>query len=100
MSNYPNNIDSNQNLFTLHDSLRLTLAEDYNPGDVVLYTTGDPNVFANFPQIGYITLTDQCNDAEFKAISFSYSSTTLVSSTSFTFNDIQVLPNSSNIAKP
>jgi PKD repeat protein len=100
MSNYPTSIDNDQNLFTLHDSLRLTLAEDYNPGDAVLYVTGDPLVFAKFPQIGYITLTEQCSDPEYRAISLSYSSTTLVNTTLFTFNGIQLLTGSPSVSKP
>lgn len=73
-SNYPNEFDDNQNLFEVHDSLRLRLVEDYNPGDTSIIAEGDPNIVAKFPTSGKITLTEQCSDIDLRAISFYYSS--------------------------
>jgi PKD repeat protein len=99
MSNYPTSIDNDQNLFTLHDSLRLTLSEDYLPGDTILYVEGDPDVYLRFPTIGYITLTEQCSDPEFRAISFSYSSKSVISDTLYSFGGIKLL-SASDVEKP
>ena len=43
LSNYPYDFDNNQNLYVVHDYLRLKLAEDYNPGDVRI-TVYDNNI--------------------------------------------------------
>lgn len=99
MSNYPTNIDDDQNLFTLHDSLRLTLSEDYHPGDTILYVEGDLDVYLKFPTIGYITLTEQCSDPEFRAISLSYSSKSIISDTLYSFDGIEILSNSQSVEK-
>lgn len=78
-SNYPNALDTNVNLHEVHDSLRVVLASNYDPNDPIIsnrsiiYTTGDNSLF---PSSGIITLTDQCNDIENRAISFYYTSKT------------------------
>ena len=85
MINYPTiidveqNLDGSPNLVTLHDSLRLRLADDYLPGNTIIYVEGDPDVFIRFPSVGYLTLTEQCSDVELRAIAFSYTSKTIIS---------------------
>jgi len=78
-SKFPTDFDSDQNLFLAHDSLRVTLSEDYDPNDeVVAYrtaiaVTGDTTLF---PSTGIITLTEQCSDILERAISFYYTNKT------------------------
>jgi PKD repeat protein len=74
--NYPQTYDTDLTLFMVHDSLRMTLADDYNPGDMSITVTGDPNIMALFPSSGIITLTEQCSDPALRAISFNYTSRT------------------------
>ena len=75
VSNYPDSLDSNVNLYEVHDHLRVKLINDYDPNDNVIsnrtkiYVSGD---ISNFPSSGIITLTDQCNDSDSRAISFFY----------------------------
>ena len=73
-SNFPTSLDSDDNLFVVHDSLRLRLSEDYNPGDTSIKVEGDFLNISRWPNTGLITLTDQCNDLENRAISFYYNS--------------------------
>ena len=70
---YPDNLDSNTNLFEVHDSLRMKLAEDYNPGDTSIKVESDLVVSTKIPTTGLITLTEQCSDIDKRAISFYYS---------------------------
>lgn len=78
-SNFPDLLDTNENLYEVHDCLRVILAADYDPNDSVvsnrtkIFVSGDTSLF---PLTGIITLTDQCNDIEDKAISFNYTSRT------------------------
>jgi len=71
---YPTSLDVDQNLFAVHDGLRLTLSDDYKPGDTSIKFTGDLLVASSFPESGLITLTEQCSDIDERAISFFYSS--------------------------
>lgn len=73
-SNFPEALDTNENLYLVHDSLRLRLAEDYTPGDTSI--TVDVPIANDFPPNGKITLTDQCSDIDERAISFHYASRT------------------------
>lgn len=82
-SNYPTILDDNQNLFEVHDSLRVVLANDYNPGDSFIIVSGDTSKFS---PTGIITLTEQCSEPELRAISFYYNSTTSIS-----FNELELL---------
>lgn len=88
-SKYPDALDNNQNLFLVHDALRVVLAEDYNPADDIVANrtkitiSGDISLF---PDNGIITLTEQCNDIEDRAISFYY-----MSKTETTFEGLVVL---------
>ena len=80
LSNFPESFDTNQNLYLVHDYLRLKLAEDYTPGDDVIYVYGSKNIMSVFPNTseggGIITLVDQCDDVLKRAISFNYTSRT------------------------
>lgn len=67
--NFPNNLDDNNNLFLVHDSLKVTLSEDYNPSDNVIIVDGD---ISNFPENGIITLTEQYSSINDRTISFYY----------------------------
>lgn len=86
-STFPDKYDNDTNLFWVKDALRVRLLEDYNPGDKSIIVEGDPLVMANFPPTGLITLTEQCSDIDFRALSFHYSS---VDSTGF--QGLKILP--------
>jgi len=92
---YPQQLDSDDNLFLVHDSLLMTLAEDYIPGDTSITVTGDSNVMLNFPSTGIITLTEQCNDVELRGLAFYYGSRTET-----TFDELEVLEGFIDVAKP
>jgi PKD repeat protein len=94
-SNYPVDFDSDENLFLVHDALRLRLAEDYQPGDTSIVVEGSPEVMARFPASGLITLTEQCSDIEDRALSFHYSGKT---DTGFT--GLELLPGFDDVVKP
>lgn len=95
-SNFPKNFDSDDNLFLVHDSLRLTLAEDYNPGDKTITVDGDPDVFLKFPPTGIITLTEQCSPIDQRAISFYYGAKGAVN----TFEKLELIPGFPDVVKP
>jgi PKD repeat protein len=94
-STYPITIDTNQNLYHVHDSLRVRLIEDYNPGDKSITVFGDETTMRLFNTTGIITLTEQCSDPEYRAISFYYGSRTLT-----TFDQLELLPGFVDTAKP
>ena len=73
---YPEFLDDDDNLFLVHDSLRVRLSEDYNPGDKSIKIEGNEEVIAKFPPTGIITLTEKCSDIDQRAISFYYGSRT------------------------
>ena len=87
--NFPTSFDNDDNLFLVHDSLRATLVEDYNPGDTSIQVTGDAVTMSRFPPTGIITLTEQCSDIDHRALSFYYSG---VDPTNNTFDDLELLP--------
>jgi len=91
-SQYPAALDSDDNLFLVHDSLRVRLLEDYSPGDTSIIIEGDNT---SFPSTGLITLTEQCNEPEFRALSFYYGS-----KTDSTFDELELLPGFTDISKP
>ncbi len=79
VSNFPTTLDSDANLHTVHDGLRLRLGEDYTPGDtsITIEASEDGSfIMAKFPTSGFITLTDQCSDIKKRALSFHYGSRT------------------------
>jgi PKD repeat protein len=87
-SNYPISFDTDTNLFLVQNGLRLTLSEDYNPGDTSILVEGDVFTIASVPPTGIITLTDQCSDKKLRAISFYYSG---FDSTSNIFSGLEIL---------
>lgn len=93
--NYPEEIDSNNNLYKVDDGLRLVLTEDYYPGDTSIYFTGKAGVIDSFDETGIITLTEQCSDPKLRAISFYYGSRTDES-----FDDLEILPGFIDVVKP
>jgi PKD repeat protein len=92
VSTYPEVLDSDMNLYLVHDSLRVRLLEDYNPGDTSILIDGDNTLF---PPTGYITLTEQCSDPNLRAITFWYAS-----KTSTTFDGLILLPEFTDTPKP
>jgi PKD repeat protein len=92
---FPTSFDGNRNLFLVHDGLRLVLAADYNPGDTSITVHKNDLMMNNFPPSGLITLTEQCSEAEERAISFFYSS-----HTDTTFDGIEILPEFTDGVKP
>ena len=94
-SNYPVEFDTDDNLYLVHDSLRVKLLTDYLPGDRSIFVYGDQETIDRFPPTGQITLTEQCSDAELRAISFYYSSKTDVS-----FDGLSLLPGFTDNPKP
>lgn len=93
--NYPKEIDSNENLYLVHDALRVKLVEDYLPGDTTIYISGDTSILLRFPENGIITLTEQVSNIDERAISFSYSSRT-----DTTFDGLVLLPGFTDSPKP
>ena len=73
---YPSLLDTDDNLFLVHDSLRVRLLEDYNPGNTSIKIEGDEETISRFPTTGIITLTEQCSEIDKRAISFYYGSRT------------------------
>lgn len=86
-SNFPISFDNDTNLFLVHDSLRVRLMEDYNPGDTSILIEGDEKTIEKFPSNGIITLTEQCSDIDRRALSFYYNSRT-----SSSFDELELLP--------
>lgn len=85
-SNFPLSFDSDQNLFLVHDSLRVRLLEDYNYGNTSILIEGDESIISKFPPTGIITLTEQCSDIDQRAISLYYNSRTTSS-----FDELEIL---------
>lgn len=94
-SKYPIELDADDNLYLVHDSLRVRLLRDYLPGDKTIFIYGDKETIDRFPPTGQITLTEQCSDAELRAISFYYSSRTDIS-----FDGLELLPEFTDNPKP
>jgi PKD repeat protein len=95
-SNYPAALDTDDNMFLVHDSLRVTLAQDYNPGDTSITVSGDLETMSRFPPTGLITLTEQCSDPKLRAISFYYKATDNLS----TFSGLELLEGFTDNPKP
>jgi PKD repeat protein len=91
-STYPKVFDDDNDLFLVHDSLRVRLLEDYNPGDTSIIVSGNTD---GFPPTGYITLTEQCSDPSLRAITFWYAS-----KTTNTFNGLILAPEFTDCPKP
>lgn len=86
---YPTASDSNLTLYSVKDTLTLKLAKDYTPGDTRIYVEQNETKMNLFPTVGIITLTEQCSDPEFRAVSFYYNTK---NTTEFYFTDLQILP--------
>ena len=95
-SNYPEVFDTDENLFLVHDALRLRLAEDYNPGDTTIKVEGDILVSAIMPPTGIITLTEQCSDIDKRALSFHYGSFDLAQ---MEFSELDILEGFEDVQK-
>lgn len=93
--NYPETLDNDQNLFQVSDGLRLSLSEDYNPGDKSISVFGNEDIIRSFDETGIITLTEQCSEPELRALSFYYKSRTLNS-----FDELELLPGFIDCPKP
>ena len=93
---YPSDFDGDENLYLVHDSLRLRLLQDYNPSDAKIYAFGDPVIVTRIPPSGQITLTEQCSDLEKRSISFHYES---FDSTNVTFSDLTLLDGFEDVHK-
>lgn len=93
---YPNNFDSDDNLYVVHDSLRLRLLQDYNPSDKTIYAEGDLLIASRIPSTGQITLTDQCSDIKKRAISFHYGSFDFET---MSFSDLSLLDGFEDVQK-
>lgn len=93
-SRFPSAYDDDNNLFVVHDSLKLTLARDYNPGDDRIFVYED-ELINKFPPTGTITLTDQVSDSKERSISFLYGFHDKTS-----FRKLELLPPYNDIFKP
>ena len=94
-SSFPTSLDGDNNLYLVHDSLRVVLTEDYKPGDTSILIYDDSGIMAFFPPTGVITLTEQCSDIDERAISLYYSSRTDTS-----FDGLELLPTFNDVLKP
>ena len=95
---YPSELDSNTNLFEVHDSLRLRLIEDYNPGDTsIKVDVTDFLIASRISPTGLITLTEQCSDIDKRAISFFYNTW---DATAGIFSGLELLPTFTDVLKP
>jgi len=95
--NYPENkfplqLDDEKTLFSAYDSLNVSLAEDYHPGDKKIIASENID---KFPISGFITLVDQCSEPKKRFINFYYDK-----KTDTEFLDIQVLTDSVDSFKP
>lgn len=96
-SNYPQELDTNDNLFEVHDSVRMVLAEDYNPGDTSITVELSVPASSRMTETGIITLTEQCSEIDQRALSFYYSGwdadTGIISG-------LELLPTYTDVMKP
>jgi PKD repeat protein len=91
-SRYPVAPDGTDNLYLVHDGLRVRLVEDYLPGQTSIVVEGDT---ARFPATGLLTLTEQVSGVDARALSFYYGSRTAT-----TFDALEVLPGFTDVSKP
>lgn len=93
---YPTTLDTDDTLYSVKDSLYLTLSSDYNPGDTLIYVEANADKMDLFPDTGIITLVEQCSEPEFRAVSLHY---TTKDNQNFTFGGLTVLPETPNTYK-
>lgn len=91
-SRYPDAFDGDDNLFVVHDHLKLRLLDDYLPGAKQVLVEGDAS---GFPPDGVITLTDNLSDLADRALNLHYGSRDAAG-----FYDLEVMPNFTDVAKP
>ena len=89
---YPDEFDTVTNLYQVYDSLKVTLAEDYLPGQTSIVVAGDATAF---PPTGIITLTEQQSDIGLRAVSFFYTGRTATG-----FTGLTLYPGFEDAAKP
>lgn len=89
---YPTALDNDENLYLVHDALKIPLGFDYYPGHTNIVADGD---LSKFPLSGIITLVDQCSMPKERAVSFYYGSRT-----NREFLELELLPNSVDCIKP
>lgn len=94
---YPDILDSETNLFLVHDSLRMKLIEDYTPGDTSIKVLADFLVASRIPPTGLITLTEQCSEVDKRAISFFYDGW---DATTGILSNLELLPTFVDVIKP
>lgn len=95
MVNFPTSLDTDETLFLVHDSLRVQLDVDYQPGDTTVIVSGDEATFSRFPPTGIITLTEQCSEVDLRATTLTYSG-----KGTFSFTGCRVLNGLVDAAKP
>ena len=92
---FPATYDTDATLYAVKDSAYLKLIQDYKVGDTQVLVENNPDKMALFPPSGIITLTEQCSDPEFRALSFHYSGRTDTS-----FFGLTMLPGFADSDKP
>jgi len=98
-SRYPDLLDDDDNLYLVKDALRLRLSEDYTPGDTSINVEGDVAVLQKWPDVGLVTLTEQCSDIEDRAVSFFYNGIVLNDDLTGTFQNLELLPGFTDVHK-
>lgn len=91
-SNYPEMLDGDENLYLVHDALKVPLGFDYYPGNTSIMADGD---LRRFPLSGIITLVEQQSVPGERAVSLYYGSRT-----NREFKDLELLPDSIDCMKP
>lgn len=100
---FPDGFDTDTNLFLVHDGLRVTLAEDYNPGDTTIhvlldwYSTASSTMLSAFPPTGILTLTEQCSDIDKRALTFFYNQ---IDTSQGTISGLELFPGFTDCIKP
>ena len=98
-SRYPEEFDADDNLYLVKDSLRLRLYSDYTPGDTSIFVEGDIEVLQKWPNIGIVTLTEQCSDIEDRAITFFYNGIVINDDLTGEFQNLELLPGFTDVHK-
>jgi PKD repeat protein len=91
-SYYPESLDNDENLYLVHDALRVPLGFDYHPGSSMILADGD---ISKFPASGIITLVEQHNSPKERAVSLYYGART-----NREFTNLELLPDSIDCMKP
>lgn len=91
-SNYPEQLDNDENLYLVYDALKIPLGTDYYPGNTSVLADGD---ISKFPPSGIITLVDQHSSPKERAVSLQYGSRT-----NREFTDLSLLQDSVDSFKP